>query len=188
MNLDLSSLSTPEVVTVALLGVVVMFFGLKIKKVAFFLIWFVVGYYITTVLLPHLNNVAPEVIQEQLYQTLIPIAGGLLLAMLGFSIEKLCVGGIAFALVMLVTAQYFGTEIQTLAIGGVLGIVAAGVAIMSIKPATIILTSVAGAYTLTMALLVLVPNINQQIVYFPSLIGLSVLGGLVQFFMYKKSH
>ena len=82
MNLDLSSLSTPEVLTVALVGVVVMFFGLKIKKVAFFLIWFVVGYYITTLLMPHLNNVAPEVIQEELYQTLIPIAGGLLLAML----------------------------------------------------------------------------------------------------------
>ena len=188
MNLDLSSLSTPEVIAVALVGVVLMFFGYKIKKVAFFLIWFVVGYYITTMLLPHLNNIAPEVIQEQLYQTLIPIAGGLLLALLGFSVEKLCVAGIAFAIVMMITVQYFGTDVQILAAGGIIGIVAAGVAVMSMKPATIILTSIAGAYTLTMALLVLVPNINQQVAYFPSLVGFSAIGSVAQFLMLRHSH
>ena len=188
MNLDLSNLGTPEVVAVALAGIVLLFFGLKIKKVAFFLIWFVVGYYITTILLPHISNLAPIVTEEQLFQTLLPIGGGLLLAMLGFSIEKLCVGGCAFAIVMLITAQYFGTEIQVLAAGGIIGIVAAGVAIMTMKPATIILTSCAGAYALTMALLVLIPNINQQIVYFPSLIGLTVLGSAVQLLVDRKSH
>ncbi len=182
MNLDLSNLRTPEVVLIAVVGVLLLFLGYRVKKVAFFLIWFVIGFYLMSSLLPYISHVLPEAVLEwPMYQALIPIAGGLLLALLGFSVEKLCVGGICFALTMVITVQYFGTEIQCLVIGGVIGIVLAGVAIMCMKPATIIATAVAGAYALTMALLVLIPNVNEQMAYFPSLILLSALGAAVQF-------
>ena len=187
MELDLSSYSTIEVSLIALVGLVVLFFGYRVKKVAFFLIWFVLGFYLMSMLLPYISHVLPEeILKWPMYQSLIPICGGLLLALLGFSIEKFCVGGICFALVMLITAQYFGTDIQTLAIGGIIGVVAAGAAIMLMKPATILATAVAGAYTVTMALLVLIPNINSQVAYFPSLIAFSAIGSIVQFLTTKR--
>lgn len=186
MNLDLSGLPTGEVLLVAVAGLAVMFFGYRIKKVAFFLIWFILGFYLTNLLLPNITNPVPDVINDGLFQSLLPIAGGLLLAMLGFSIEKLCVGGICFALIMLITIQYFGTDIQTLAIGGIAGVIAAGAAIMAMKPATIIATGVAGAYTVTMALLVLIPDANEHLMYFPTLIALSIVASLVQFLTTKR--
>ncbi len=182
MELDLSNLGTPEVILVAIIGAVVLFLGYRVKKVAFFLIWFALGFYLVSTLLPYLTNVLPPAVFEwPLYRTLLPLAGGLLLALLGFSIEKLCVAGICFALVMLITVQYFGTSVQALAIGAVVGVVLAGVSTAFIRPAVIIATSVAGAYMLTMALLVLVPSLDPQIAYFPVLLGLSALGLMVQF-------
>lgn len=186
MNLDLSNLGTPEVIAAAVIGLLVLFAGYRIKKLAFFLIWFVIGFYLTTYILPYLGPVLPaEIVAEPLYQTLLPLGGSLLLALLGFSIEKFCVSAIAFALVMLITVQYFGTEIQILAAGGIIGIVAAGVATLAIKPAVIVATSAVGAYTITLALLLLIPGLNREIVYFPSLAALTVLGTVTQFLTTK---
>ncbi len=186
MDLDFSNLGTPEMIIMAAVGLALVFFGYRIKKIAFFLIWFILGYNLMGFLMPTINQIAPEVVKTELYQTLLPIVGGLLLALLGFSIEKLCVGGICFALVMVITVRYFGAEMQTLAIGGIVGIVAAGAAVMMMKPATIIATAVAGAYALTLAILVLFPDINKEIYYFPILGGLSLLGSIFQFVTTKR--
>ena len=186
MDLNFSNLGTPEMIIMAAIGLALIFFGYRIKKIAFFLIWFILGYNLVGFLMPTINQIAPEVVKTELYQTLLPIAGGLLLALLGFSIEKLCVGGICFALVMVITVRYFGAEIQTLTIGGIVGIVAAGAAVMMMKPATIIATAVAGAYALTLAILVLFPDINKEIYYFPILGGLSLLGSIFQFATTKR--
>lgn len=188
MELNFSSFETPEILIMAGIGLALMFFGYRIKKIAFFLIWFILGYNLTSFLMPTINNVAPEVIKTDLYQALIPIAGGLILALLGFSIEKLCVGGICFALVMVITVRYFGTEMQTLAIGGVVGIIAAGLAVTLMKPAIIIASSVAGAYAITVAILTLIPGIDKNIFYFPILIGLSAIGSIAQFSTTKHVH
>lgn len=186
MNLDISRLGTPEVIIIALIGVALMLFGYRIKKVAFFLVWFVLGFYLMGLILPNFENIIPENFQAEAYWRLIPLVGGLLLAMLGFSIEKLCVGGVCFALVMLVTTQYFGTDIQTIAAGGIIGVIAAGIAIMAMKPATIVATAVAGAYTVTIAICALVPGVDQGMLYFPSLVGLSVAAILVQYLTTKR--
>ena len=71
-------------------GLALMFFGYRIKKVAFFIIWFILEYNLMVFLMPTLNNMVPDMATNNLYQILLPIAGGLLLALLGFSIEKLC--------------------------------------------------------------------------------------------------
>lgn len=136
--------------------------------------------------MPTLENLVPQIIGNDLYQILLPIGGGLLLALLGFSIEKLCVGGICFALVMVITVRYFGTEMQTLAIGGVVGIIAAGAAVMLMKPAIIVATAVAGAYVVTLAILELFPDISREIYYFPILGGLSAIGSVFQFLTTKR--
>lgn len=183
MSLNLDSLGAPQVIIIAIIGLLVLVAGYRIKKIAFFLIWFILGFYLSATLLPYISPVLPHelVYNWPEYRMLLPLAGGLLLAFFGFSFEKLCVAGICFALVILITVQYFGRDIQTVVAGGMIGVLLAGASTMLLKPATILATSAAGAYTITMALLVLVPNINQEIAYFPSLVGLTALGALVQF-------
>lgn len=185
MDEIVSGFNTTELIIMLMLGVAVMFAGYRIKKIAFFVAWFILGYIGATYLLPQIEQWLPEVASTQLYQILIPIAGGLLLALLGFSIEKLCVSGICFALTMLASIQYFGTEMQTLAISAVVGIIIAGAATMLMKPATIIATSGVGAYAVTIALLMLITGISQGDLYWPMLIGFTAIGSTIQFLTTK---
>ena len=182
----IENFQTPELIIMLGVGLAVLLFGYRLKKIAFFIIWFLLGFIGTNYLMPEIMKLSPEVAATELYQTLIPIAGGLLLAMLGFSIEKLCVGGICFALVLLASAQYFGTDMQTLAIAAVVGIVAAGAAVMLMKPATIIATAAVGAYAITLAILKLAPDISFDTYYWPLIIGLTAVGGVFQFLTTKR--
>ena len=182
----IQNFQTPELIIMLGVGLAVVLFGYRIKKVAFFIIWFLLGYIGATYLMPEIVKLAPEVGNNDLWRNLIPIGAGLLLALLGFSIEKLCVGGICFVLTMLISAQYFGTEMQTLAISAVVGIIIAGAAVMLMKPATIIATSAAGAYAITLALMSLIPNISFDTYYWPMLIGVTVVGSIFQFLTTKR--
>lgn len=184
----LGQLDTLEVVVLAILGVLLLLFGYRIKKIAFFLVWFVLGFNLTRLLLPMINDAAPQIANDYWWQSLLPVGGGLLLALLGFSIEKICVAGICFALVMVVTVQYFGTDIQTLAIGGVIGVLAAGAATALMKPATIVATAAVGAYALTLVIFWLFEGIDYGIFYWPLIIGLTAVGSLVQFSTTKHVH
>lgn len=177
---------TPELIIMLGVGLAVLLFGYRIKKIAFFIVWFLLGFIGLNYLMPEIIKIIPEVGNNNLYQTLIPLGGGLLLALLGFSIEKLCVGGICFALTILIAVQYFGTEMQTLAIAAVIGIIAAGMAVMLMKPATIVATSGAGAYAITIALLALVPNLNFGDYYWLLIIGLAGVGSVFQFLTTKR--
>ena len=84
-------------------------------------------------------------------------------------------------LVMVLAINYFGTDIATLAIAGIIGVIAAGAAVTLMRPATILATSLAGAYALTIALLVLFPQISKEIYYFPAIGIFTLIGALFQF-------
>lgn len=183
---NLDKLGIPEAVIMLVLGAAVLLFGYRIKKIAFFIIWFLLGFNLMVWLMPTINNLVPEIASSELYQTLLPIGGGLILALLGFTIEKLCVSGICFVLTMLITIQYFGTDIQVLAIGGIVGVVVAGVAVMVMKPAVIIATAVAGAYALTLAIMKLNTDINFEVMYWPMLLGIAAVGSIFQFLTTKR--
>ena len=190
MEVDLSNfseLNQVELAIMAVIGALLLFAGYRVKKVAFFIIWFILGFTLMGYLMPTINTWAPEIAANDLWQNLLPLVGGLLLALLGFTIEKLCVGGIAFGLTLAVTAQYFGTEVQTLVIGGVIGVIAAGAAVVLMKPAIIVLTSVAGAYALTVGILTWFPAISAAVFYFPILAGLALIGIVVQFLTTKHA-
>lgn len=167
------------------IGLVLMLAGYRIKKSAFFIIWFLLGYIGTGYLLPIINGALGSVAESSFWQSLIPIIGGLLLGLMGFMIEKICLGGVVFGLTLMMTAQYFGTEIQAMAIGGVIGAVLAGFAVMMIKPATIIATSVAGGYALTLAILALAPDITPETMFWPLILGFGAFGSIVQFISCK---
>ena len=175
------SMEIYELLVMAALGLAVLLFGYRIKKVAFCLIWFLIGYNLMMFLMPTLNNLVPAIAESSLYQILLPIAGGLLLALLGFSIEKICVAGICFFLVMMITVQYFGTDVPTLAVGAIIGVVAGAAATAMMKPAIIIATAIAGGYTLTLAIRNLFPDISKEIFYFPLIGGISLIGAIFQF-------
>lgn len=183
---NLDKLGMPEAVIMLVLGAAVLLFGYRIKKIAFFIIWFLLGFNLMVWLMPTINNLVPEIASSELYQTLLPIGGGLILALLGFTIEKLCVSGICFVLTMLITIQYFGTDIQVLAIGGIVGVVVAGVAVMVMKPAVIIATAVAGGYALTLAIMKLNTDINFEAMYWPMLLGIAAVGSIFQFLTTKR--
>ena len=108
------------------------------------------------------------------------------MGMLGFTVEKLCVSLICFFLVMAITVQYFGTDWLTLAIGAIVGAIAGGVAVQLMKPAIILATAGAGSYAITTTILVLA-SLNQEVFYFPLLIGIAVIGAIFQFSTTKRS-
>ena len=181
----IKSLELYELIIFIAIGLAVLFFGYRLKKIAFFIIWFLLGFNLMMFLMPTINNLVPDIAGNQIYQTLLPIAGGVLLAMMGFSIEKLCVGGIAFLLVMMITVQYFGTEIQTLAIGGIVGVVAAGAAVALMKPAIIVATALAGSYALTLVIFAFFTVLSFETYYWPILLGITVIGTGFQFLSTK---
>ena len=180
MNFNLIHVQIPELVVMAVVGVILLLFGYRVKQVAFFVIWFLIGYTLMQNFMPTLMQWVPQM-DTQLFHILMPIAGGLLLALLGLSIEKLCVGGIVFGLTMIVTMKYFGNDVPTLAVGAIIGIILGAFAVTMMKPAIIIATSIAGSYCLTVALLTWLPSINPTIFYFPILIGLAIIGCSYQF-------
>lgn len=185
--MDFSQLAPYELMIMAGLGLLVLLFGLRIKKIAFFIVWFLLGFTLMNYLMPALINPAvPEIANSSLWQTLLPIGGGVIVGLLGFTVEKICVGGIAFLLVILLAMQYFGTDLQTMAIAGIIGIVASGVAVHMINPATIVATSLAGSYVITMSILTWFPDISYEIYYFPMLIGIAVVGTIFQFYTTKS--
>lgn len=183
---QLEQLSSWQYWLVALAGLLLMFAGYRIKKVAFFVLWFLIGWTLMSYLMPVIANFSPEVATNEMFSWLLPFAGGILLAMLGFSIEKLCVAGACFALVIIVTIQYFGTEAQVVLAGAIVGVIAAGAAVALMKPAIILATSVGGAYFLTLSLFYLFPELNYATLYWPLLIGGSALGSVTQFFTTKR--
>lgn len=170
-----------ELVIFIALSLAVLFFGYRIKRIAFFIIWFLLGINLMRFLMPIINENVAEVASSELYQNLLPIAGGLLLGLLGFSIEKLCVAGITFALTMLITVQYFGTDVPTLVVGAIIGLAAGGIAVMLIRPAIIVTSSLVGGYGLTLALFSIFPDMNFETFYWPLLFGISLIGAVFQF-------
>lgn len=174
-------METYELIIYIIIGLLVCFFGYRIKKIAFFILWFLLGYNLMQFFLPTLTGWMP-VLAESLWQILLPIAGGLLLALLGFTIEKICVSGICFCLVMVIAMQYFGTDLLTIAIAAVIGVIVGALAVRLIKPSIIAASSIAGSYALTIALFALIPGLidNKAILYFPILAGIAVIGAIFQ--------
>lgn len=186
MNVDFSLLNETEMIFMAIVGALLLFAGYRIKKIAFFLIWFFIGYTLMGYLMPELIKLVPDIANNELWKNLLPLAGGLLVALMGFTIEKICVGGITFGVVMMIVAQYFGTEMQTLLIGGVVGLIAAGASVMLMKPAIVIATATAGSYLILPGIFMLAKDLSAEALYFPLLIGIAAVGAIIQFMTTRR--
>lgn len=187
MELTTAGLNQAELIALLVVGILLLVFGYRIKKAAFFVAWFVVGFMAMTHLMPIINENIPQIVGNDLWQNLLPIAGGLLLSLLGLTIEKICLAMLIFGLTIMVTIQYFGTDIQIIAIGAIVGVILGALSIKLMKPAIIIATSVAGAYAVTVALPHFVTAIDFNTYYFPILIGTTVFGSIIQFLTTKHT-
>ena len=172
-----------EVILALILGAFVCLFGYKLKKIVFFIAWFIIGYTLMTHLMPFINDSMPAIRESDLWQFLLPIAGGLLLSLLGFSIEKLCVGLLAFFTTLAVAINQFGISGEVIGIACILGVILGALAVNMMKPATIAITPIAGSFVITDAVLTIFPSIGGRGSLYALLmiVGIAVVGAVFQF-------
>lgn len=140
-----------EIITI-IIGLFLLFFGYRLKKIAITIIWFIVGFWLVQQFIGYIH------IESQLWQFIICCLGGLVLGVFGMTIEKFAVFvtvGVTFGMSVM---QTFGPAADwtlpaiAVAVGVVAGVIAAGL----IKPMVIIATSIEGSYlalTYTLSLL-----------------------------------
>ena len=164
-----------------ILGLIICFFGYKLKKLAFAIAWFLIGYTLCARFAPDLvHNLMPQLESPDLWITVLPIAVGLLLSLMGLSVERLCVGTLTFVVVVAIMLQQFGFSWPLLGVACIIGVVAGCVAVSMMKPAVIVITAFAGAQSVAAGLISAITAIPAA-AYLPILIVLAVCGTLYQF-------
>lgn len=175
-----------ETILILILGIFVSLFGYRLKKSIFFIAWFLIGYSLMTKIMPFINDSVPSIATSELWQWLLPIAGGLLLSLVGFSIEKICVALLCFSATIIFAINHFGTGAETLIIAAIIGVVLSGIAVTLMKSATIVITSIIGTLAATPALFELITELDKNTYYTPVLIGIGVIGIIFQFVNTKR--
>ena len=135
----MESLAQYEGLIAIIAGIFLCLFGYRIKKIAFVLIWFIIGFYL-------MSLVAPNITPDQTIQLILCCAAGLLLSVLGFSIEKFCIFAVATFTVSTTLIETFQfNEPLPIILCIVAGLIVGGIATALIKPFGIITTSLSGA-------------------------------------------
>jgi len=172
---------TLQMILGLILGLIICFFGYKLKKLAFAIAWFLIGYTLCARFAPDLvHNLMPQLEKPDLWITVLPIAVGLLLSLMGLSIERLCVSTLTFVVVVAIVLQQFGFSWPVIGVACILGVVAGCIAVSMMKPAIIIITAFAGAQSVSAGLLSAFAAI-PAVAYMPILIILGLIGAFYQF-------
>ncbi len=171
----MENLAQYEAAIAIIAGVFLCLFGYRIKKIAFVLIWFAIGYYLV-------SQFASQITSDPTWQQILPIASGLVLGILGFSIEKLCIFAVtAFSISTTIIDALRLSEPLHIAAAIAVGIVCGCIAVAIIKPAGIISTSISGAKFITKYLIATTSIPHEP--YF--LIILAVCAGVGILFQFK---
>ena len=180
VNMNMYNMATYEIVLALILGIFVCLFGYRLKKLVIFLAFFLIGYSIMTRLMPILNQNLPAIAESSFWQMLLPVCGGLLLSLLGFTIEKLCVGLLVCFATIALGVNQFGMTWEVVTIAAIIGVILGAIAVNMIKPATIIVTAIAGALVVADAIFALTSSISHDY-YMLILIGIAAVGAVFQF-------
>ena len=138
------STGVPQNIIVLVLGVLLLLFGYRLKRIAMIIIGFVVGWSIA-------SQFAPNMIADPFWQFIIKIACGALLAILATTIERLAI----FAIVALAIGSSFFNAVAIadpmahISISIAVGVVAGVISVWAIKPMFIIASGVKGAQMLS---------------------------------------
>lgn len=177
---------TAEILIALALGLVVCFFGYKLKKLAFAIAWFLIGYTLCSHFAPDIIAWMPQLENPDLWMGVLPIAVGLLAALMGLTIERLCIAALAYIVVVTIAIQQFGASFPIFAVASIVGVIAGCVAVSLMKPAIIILTAIAGAQSISTAIVSLF-SLNAATLYLPILVIAAVVGAIFQFKNNKHS-
>lgn len=156
------------------IGLFLLFFGYRLKKIAITVIWFLIGFWLVSLFVD-------KIVADEMWQLILCGVGGLVLGMFGMTIEKIAVfASVGFAFFMSAMNAFGPATDWTLPVICVaIGVVAGVIAVWFIKPMVIIATSIQGAQlTLTNALLLL--NIAQPQWYLIAYVAIILIGGIFQ--------
>ena len=178
MDIDLSQFAQYEAFIAIALGIFLTFFGYRIKKVAFIIIWFIIGYYLASLLVPHLDI-------DQTWKTLIPICAGIVLGVFGFSLEKFCIFAVAtFTVSTTIIESFQLTEPLAIILAIGAGVIVGCIAVKLIKPVGIITTALSGA-----KLIAKYSVLELSLSHYPSfLLILCIAAALGILFQFKNCH
>lgn len=154
------------------------FFGYKIIRswisIIGFLIGAVLGY-----------SIVYLIVGEMLYSFLGGIVGGILFALLAYKVYLFGVFAIASLSTYYLCVTYLTMDIKYLQlVSVVIAIVVAILAVKYMRPAIIVLTAFAGAFTAMETLPTFLPMASQNILLYTAILGLA--GAAVQFLTTKK--
>ena len=180
MLMEMHNMEVYEIILALILGAFVCLFGYRLKKMVIFLAFFLIGYTIMGRIMPVLNANLPAIAESSFWQTLLPICGGLVLSLLGFSIEKLCVGLLVCFATIAIGINQFGLSWEVVCIAAIIGVILGAIAVNMIKPATIIVTAAAGALVVADAIFALNIGMSHDF-YTLILIGIAAIGAVFQF-------
>lgn len=128
-----------EIISI-LIGVFLLLFGYRLKKVAMTIIWFIVGYYLVSLFVDKL-------VSAEVWQIVLCCVGGLVLSMFSMTIEKLAIFITVTAAFSLAIIEAFGpaTDWVLPVVAVAIGVVAGVLATWFIKPMIIIATAIEGS-------------------------------------------
>lgn len=143
MNMNTIEAILGIVIAIALVG-----WGYRLKRIAFAILWFIAGYLISKSLLPHVTT-------SETLLAVLPIGGGLILSLIGLSIERFCVFISAAVTAFMIAIENLGgyTSWANVFIAIAIAVVVGCIAVWLMKPAIIAITSLAGAHVISLALL-----------------------------------
>ncbi|MBP5633747.1 hypothetical protein J6X13_02310 [Candidatus Saccharibacteria bacterium] len=178
MNFDLSFLSGYEAIIAIAIGVFLALFGYKLKRVAFVIIWFVIGYYLATLVVPNITS-------DPTWQKLIPICTGVVLSVFGFSVEKLCIFAVAaFSVATTLIDAFQMTEPIWITLAIAAGVIVGMIAVSFIKPLGIITTALSGGKLIAKYSIIQFPNLLSHYPSFFIILAVSAAIGMI--FQFKS--
>ena len=71
------------------ISIVLCFFGYRLKRIAFAIVWFVIGLDLGNFLLPHVTPYMQGI--DPFFINILPFLVGLLMSLIGISVERVCI-------------------------------------------------------------------------------------------------
>ncbi len=169
----------PAAVIGIIIAIVLCFFGYRLKRIAFAVVWFVIGFNIGENLLPYITPYMQGI--DPFFISLLPLLAGILCSLIGISIERVCIFllGIGIAILTYLNLVSLGTvELSWLAFGIalIIGSILGTIAISLMRPAIIFFTSYAGACQLAASGGTLIPALSTGLPYFVTLAIIAIVG------------
>ncbi len=126
-----------------ILGILIGFFGYRVKKIAFTIIWFIFGFTLTAKAIDWFGVNAGNTFTT----FILPAIGGIFFALIGFRIENLVIALTVALAVFTMLSQIIGlSNPLSWIICIIVAVIAACIAVRCVKPAIIIVTGIYGAH------------------------------------------